>query len=152
MAVIQFEWGQFDQWVDNACAYIANESNPAKLRGQVCDAFIRSIAALADTWAHTGNQYKDFAMVVQSESFSEGFEKMLKDKYAKLIAVPQWGQLIKDTLHTVASFQIEVLTNQGVFEEVASNDIPYLDFWFDSFSGLYKYSTSLPEEHSSNFS
>lgn len=152
MAVIEFELSQFDQWVDNACTYIADESNPSKLRGQVCDAFVRSIATLADTWAHTGSQYKDFAMVVQSEPFSEGFEKMLKDKYAKLIAVPQWCQLIKDTLHAVASFQIEVLTNQGVFEEVASNNIPYLDFWFDSFSGLYKYSTSLPEEHTSNFS
>lgn len=152
MAVIQFEWGQFDQWVDNVCKYIANESNPAKLRGQVCDAFVQSIATFADTWAHTGNQYKDFAMVVQSEPFNEGFEKMLKNKHAKLIVIPQCSQLIKDTLHTVASFQIEVLTNQGVFEEVASNDIPYLDFWFDSFSGLYKYSTSLPEEHTSNFS
>ena len=37
-------------------------------------------------------------------------------------------------------------------DKPSSNDIPYLDFWFDSFSGLYKYSTNLPEEHTSNFS
>lgn len=150
MAVIQFEWGQFDQWVDKACEYIADTSNPQNLRSKVCDALMHTTATLAELWSNENSEIANFASVISTESKSSvEFEKLMQDSCGKLLAVPQWSEQIKDTLHTVASFQIEVLTSQGVFEEALSNDIPYLDFWYDSYSGLYKYSTKLHEEYTS---
>ena len=153
MAVIQFEWGQFDQWVDKACEYIADTSNPQDLRSEVCDALVRTTATLAELWSNKDSEIANFASVVSPESKSSvEVEKLMQDSCGKLLAVPQWSEQIKDTLHTVAPFMIEVLTTQGVFEEALFNEVPLLDFWYDSYSGLYKYSTESREEHTSQFS
>lgn len=150
MAVIELEYSHFDEWLDHACGYIANESEPQELRNQVCEGLIETIVTICQQWTQKQDPDEAFALIVKYPN-DKGFAACVHDKCAQLQVIPQWYDAMRDTAQVVAEFQLDVLDRQGIFQEALENQVPYLRYWYDGMSGLYKYSTQLPETKTSRF-
>lgn len=151
MPVIQLEYPYFQEWLYKACEYIADKSKPDQTRNAVCEGLITTLATICEQWAQQDSIDKVFALVVKYD-YDEGFSACIHNKVAQLQVIPEWYDVMLDTAQAVSGFQLDVLGRQGVFEEALEHEVPYLQYWYDRTSGLYKYSTQMPEEKSAIFS
>ena len=142
MAVVEFERQGFENWLQSVRDYLLSDKSE-KSKKELLDGFHKTAITLisslpgktveggSDELLRTVFDVRNVPKVDYND-----FEQYVKNFVTCL-------ETVCDMICSVNPAMVSVLCSNGVFEEAMGNEIPYLEVYYDSFSGLYKYCTSI---------